>query len=164
MSNEEHSNDNIEISRRKMMGLTVGVINLGLIGAIVGPMVGFAIAPLNNKRKQRWVELMDESLIAPGEVKEVNYSMRVVDGYHEIEQKYTVFLRRGEQDLICLDPACTHLGCRVKFQTDQHKFICPCHGGVFDDQGNNKSGPPPKPLERYPVKIENGKIWISREV
>ncbi|MBS1705146.1 MAG: Rieske (2Fe-2S) protein [Armatimonadetes bacterium] len=164
MTNDLSTNDSIEISRRKMMGLVVGVINLGLIGSIVGPMVGFATAPLTVKRKQRWVELMDESMIQPGEVKEVNYSMRVVDGYHEIEQKYTVYLRRGEEDVICIDPACTHLGCRVKFQSEQHRFVCPCHGGVFDDQGNNKSGPPPKPLERHPVKIEAGKIWISREV
>lgn len=157
-------NDNIEISRRKMMGLAVGVINVGLIGAVVGPMIGFATSPLSHKKKQRWVELMDESMIAPGEVKEVNYSMRVVDGYHEVERAYTVFLRREEANVICIDPACTHLGCRVKYQSEQHRFICPCHGGVFDDSGVNKSGPPPKPLEQYPVKLENGKIWISREV
>lgn len=164
MSKDNLNQDNIEISRRKMMGLVVGVINLGLIGAIVGPMVGFAAAPLGNKRKSRWVELMDESRIKPGEVKEVNYSLLVVDGYHEVEQKFTVFLRRSEEDVICIDPACTHLGCRVDYHADQHKFICPCHGGVFDDEGTNKSGPPPKPLERHPVKVEAGKIWISREV
>lgn len=164
MSNEDHNNDNIEISRRKMMGLVVGVINLGLIGSIVGPMVGFATAPLGVKRKQKWVELMDEEMIQPGEVKEVNYSLRVLDGYQEVEQKYTVFLRRGEGEVICLDPACTHLGCRINYQTEQHRFVCPCHGGVFDADGKVTSGPPPKALERHPVKIENGKIWISREV
>lgn len=164
MSNEEHNNETIEISRRKAMGVIVGVINLGLIGAIVGPMVGFAAAPLGNKRKTQWVELMDENLIAPGEVKEVNFTMRIVDGYHEIDQKYTVFIRRSEKDVVCIDPACTHLGCRVKFQSDQHRFVCPCHGGVFDVEGKVKSGPPPKALDRHPVKIENGKIWVAREV
>ncbi len=163
MSNHEHDNETIEISRRRMMGLAVGVINLGLIGGIVIPMIGFATDPVGKKRKQQWVELMDESMIQPGEVKEVNFSMRVMDGYHEIERKYTVFLRRDEQGLICLDPACTHLGCRINYQSEQHRFFCPCHGGVFDDEGNRVSGPPPKPLERHPVKVENGKILISRE-
>ncbi len=164
MSKETKDLDNIEISRRKMMGLVVGVINLGLIGSVVGPMAGFAGAPLANRRKQKWIELMEEDLIQPGEVKEVTYSIRVVDGYQEVERKYTVFLRRGEGELICLDPACTHLGCRINFQSEQHRFVCPCHGGVFDESGAVTSGPPPKALERHPVKIESGKIWISREV
>ncbi|MBS1718761.1 MAG: ubiquinol-cytochrome c reductase iron-sulfur subunit [Armatimonadetes bacterium] len=164
MSHEETNPDSIQISRRKMMGVVVGVINLGLIASVVGPVIGFAAAPLGQKRKQQWIALMDEKLIGPGEVKEVTYSLKIVDGYHEVEQMYTVYLRRGTDDVICIDPTCTHLGCRVKYQTEHHKFVCPCHGGVFDDEGNNKSGPPPKPLERHPVKIEGGKVWISRDV
>lgn len=160
----KHDDDNLEISRRKVMGVAVGVINLGLIGAIVGPMAGFATAPLGSKRKEQWVELMDESMIAVGEVKEVTYSLRILDGYQEIERKYTVFLRRSEAEVICIDPACTHLGCRITYQSAKHRFVCPCHGGVFEEDGKVRSGPPPKPLERHPVKIENGKIWVSREV
>lgn len=164
MSEHEPLTDPIDPQRRKVMGAIVGVINLGLIGAIVGPVVGFAASPVKSKMKGTWVELMDEHLIAPGEIKEVNFSMRVVDGYHEVERKYTVFLRRSEDGVLCLDPACTHLGCRVEYQSDRRRFICPCHGGVFDEEGRVKSGPPPKPMDRHPVKIEGGKIWISREV
>lgn len=164
MSEHEVLPDPVDPQRRKVMGAIVGVINLGLIGAIVGPVVGFAASPMKSKMKETWVELMDDHLIAPGEIKEVNFSMRVVDGYHEVERKYTVFLRRTEEGVLCLDPACTHLGCRVEYQSERRRFICPCHGGVFDEEGRVKSGPPPKPMDRHPVKIEGGKIWISRQV
>lgn len=161
--NEKHLTDE-ELSRRKMLGVIVGVINLGLIGAVGGPVVGFATAPLGIKRTEKWVKLMDESMIQPGEVKEVTYSLLVKDGYHDVERKYTAFLRRSDDGVICLDPACTHLGCKIKYQSAAHKFVCPCHGGVFKEDGTVESGPPPKALEQHPVKIEAGKIWIMREV
>ena len=164
MSAHEPLPDPVDPQRRKLLGAVVGVINLGLIGAIVGPVVGFATAPMKNKTKETWVELMDDTMIAPGEIKEVNFTMRVMDGYHEVERAYTVYLRRSEEGVLCLDPACTHLGCRVEFQSARRRFVCPCHGGIFDEEGKVKSGPPPKPMDRHPVKIEGGKIWISREV
>lgn len=164
MSNENNNHDVADPSRRRAMGIIVGVINLGLIGGIVGPVIGFAGSPISQKKKKIWVPLLDENQIGVGEVKEVNFSMMVQDGYHTVERKYSVFLRRSEDGFICIDPACTHLGCRVEHQSDRHRFICPCHGGVFSEDGLVKSGPPPKPLERHPVKVERGKIWISREV
>lgn len=161
----DHENmETTDPGRRKVLGALVGIINLGLIGSIVGPVVGFATAPLQAEAKTKWIELMDADQIQPGEVKEVTFSLLVQDGYHEVERKYTVFLRRSEEGVMCLDPACTHLGCRVEYQSERHLFICPCHGGVFDLDGQVKSGPPPKQLIRHPVKEEGGKILISREV
>lgn len=164
MPHNEELDAEAQISRRKMMGVVVGVINLGLIAVVGLPVAEFVTSPLQTKRKKVWVELMPDDQIAPGEVKEVNFSMKIVDGYHETERKYTVYVRRDEAGVMAIDPACTHLGCRVRYQTDKHRFVCPCHGGVFNDDGTNKSGPPPKPLERHPVKVENGKIWVEREV
>ena len=53
--------------------------------------------------------------------------------------------------------ACTHAGCSVGFNAGNHSFICPCHGGTFDNSGNVTSGPPTVALKKYTV-TKNGHI------
>jgi len=149
--------------RRKILGFAVAAINLALISAIIGPVIGFVTSPMRRKKKGQWVSILDENLLAKGEVKEVNFSLRIKDGYQVVDRKYTLYLSRSQEGVVCIDPACTHLGCRVRFQSDKHRFVCPCHGGVFSEDGKVVSGPPPKPLERHKVKVESGKIWIYKE-
>ena len=57
---------------------------------------------------------------------------------------------------------CTHLGCIVSWKKDEGIFFCPCHAGKFDSNGNVISGPPPKPLLKYRVKVEGSKINLSK--
>lgn len=156
-------NDVASPERRKILGFAVAAINFALISAIVGPVVGFVISPMRRKKKGQWVSILDETLLAMGEVKEVTFSMQIKDGYQVVDRKYTLYLRRSDEGVVCIDPACTHLGCRVRFQSDKHRFVCPCHGGVFSEDGKVVSGPPPKPLEQHKVKVESGKIWIYKE-
>ena len=40
--------------------------------------------------------------------------------------------------------------------------ICPCHNGVFDPQGRVLGGPPPRPLDRYEYKVENGVLYAGK--
>jgi len=46
---------------------------------------------------------------------------------------------------------CTHQGCTVGYSSSSAKITCPCHGGVFDLNGNVLSGPPPSALHKYTV-------------
>lgn len=149
--------------RRKLLGVAVALINIALASAFLGPVLGFIASPLKRKKQGQWVPILGDSELSPGQVKEVNFSIRVKDGYHEVDRKYSLYLRRGDDGVVCIDPACTHLGCRVRYQEANHRFVCPCHGGVFSEAGDVVSGPPPKPLEKHPVKVENGKIWIYKE-
>lgn len=146
-----------------MMGAMVGAINLVLVGGVVGPVLGFVGSPLKSKLKGGWHPVLDEAELPVGETKEVTFGMKVKDGYMLTDRKYTVFVRRYEDRLVCFDPACTHLGCRINHDEAKGRFLCPCHGGVFDADGKVVSGPPPKPLDRHPVKIENGKVWVYKE-
>ena len=44
---------------------------------------------------------------------------------------------------------------------DAERFMCPCHGGVYYKDGTVAAGPPPKPLVRYDVRIENGEVQVQ---
>jgi menaquinol-cytochrome c reductase iron-sulfur subunit len=66
--------------------------------------------------------------------------------------------RTGEQDFVIYNVHCTHVGCPVNWSPQARRFFSPCHGGVFDADGRVLAGPPPRPLDRYEVKIENGRL------
>ena len=55
---------------------------------------------------------------------------------------------------------CTHLGCPVRWFHESHLFMCPCHGGVYYEDGSRASGPPPRRLYEYEYKIEHGQLWV----
>lgn len=68
---------------------------------------------------------------------------------------------RLDGELLALSRVCTHLGCTVAFNAEEEIFKCPCHGGVYDIDGTVLEGPPPKPLVRLKIKIEDGKIMLA---
>ena len=59
------------------------------------------------------------------------------------------------------DSACPHLGCLVKWDQDQHAFLCPCHGAIFDDQGKVIKGPVNAPLKSIKFEIKNNILVIA---
>lgn len=63
--------------------------------------------------------------------------------------------------LIALSRTCTHLGCTLPWDVEKKKFICPCHGSTFDERGEVLTAPAVRPLDYYPVKIENGMIKVD---
>lgn len=56
---------------------------------------------------------------------------------------------------------CTHLGCIVQWMPEEGGFLCPCHAGRFNTEGQVVSGPPPKPLETLPVTVEGDQVLVG---
>jgi menaquinol-cytochrome c reductase iron-sulfur subunit len=68
--------------------------------------------------------------------------------------------RMGENEFIAFSVDCTHLGCPVRWLPGANLFMCPCHGGVFYADGTVSSGPPPRPLFHYPVRVQGDEVQI----
>ena len=62
-----------------------------------------------------------------------------------------------------LSATCTHLGCTVQYRSDMHEVWCACHNGIYDINGRNVSGPPPRPLDAYDVHVRGDEIVVSRK-
>ena len=73
----------------------------------------------------------------------------------------TIVINRPDKGFIVLSKVCTHLGCIVEYDGDKNIMLCPCHAGTFDLDGNVISGPPPKSLQRLPLRIEDETIVIG---
>ena len=69
-------------------------------------------------------------------------------------------IRRAGGSPLAFSLVCTHLGCRVHWQPKARTFLCPCHMGIFDEQGRVLSGPPPSPLLQYRVSAEAENLFV----
>jgi Rieske Fe-S protein len=58
---------------------------------------------------------------------------------------------------------CTHLSCTVQYRSDLREIWCACHNGLYDLNGRNVSGPPPRPLEVFQVNLRGDEIVVSRK-
>jgi Rieske Fe-S protein len=69
------------------------------------------------------------------------------------------------KSLNVLSNSCAHLGCPVRWLVNEGvgEFLCPCHGGLYDINGEYLGGPPPRGMYRYNVAEvrEDGKLYIK---
>lgn len=70
-------------------------------------------------------------------------------------------LKNADGTLTAYDPRCTHALCRYKWVAAQNRFLCNCHGGQFALDGTVLAGPPPKPLNKFPVKDTGGVVTVD---
>jgi Rieske Fe-S protein len=57
--------------------------------------------------------------------------------------------------------SCPHLGCNVIWDSGEELFRCPCHGAVFNAEGNVVRGPVSSPLRKVDFEIKDNKIIVS---
>ncbi len=154
-------------SMTRRRAFTVAVQALGGVAgaAVVLPAVGFAIAPIFHRGKERWeaVGLVDD--FTADNYKQVVFTP--VPGIGEAG-KTLAFVRRGSSDLkedpnefIAISSRCAHLGCPVRFVSAAGNFICPCHGGVYDFEGKRIGGPPVRPLDRFQTRVRSGYVEVG---
>lgn len=67
----------------------------------------------------------------------------------------------GNADYSVMIGLCTHLGCIPTWKPAETQFVCACHGGGFDASGVNTFGPPPRPMDIPPFKIDGTKLVLG---
>jgi menaquinol-cytochrome c reductase iron-sulfur subunit len=156
---EEEKN---QLSRRNFLAIATGAIG-GLIGIVMAiPAVAYIIGPaLQKKTSENWVRLGPTSKVELGNPSLFKATVQSQTGWIVTEDEVSVYiLTEDGREYIALSNICTHLGCRVRWITDQNQYFCPCHNAIFDKTGLVLSGPPPKPLDRYETKVEDDQLYI----
>jgi cytochrome b6-f complex iron-sulfur subunit len=60
-----------------------------------------------------------------------------------------------------LNAVCTHLGCVVPWNKAENKFMCPCHGSQYNNEGKVVRGPAPLSLALAHVEDVDGKVTLT---
>jgi len=150
-----------ELSRRKFLArLSLG---LGAVGSLIlaVPMVGFILAPFFEHKQEVWRSVGKVESFKIGETTAVKYEDASPLPWAGVAARSAAWLRRVDADtFIAFSINCTHLGCPVRWLAEANLFMCPCHGGVYYQDGAVAAGPPPLPLPRYPVRVKDGDVQI----
>ena len=150
-----------EISRRNFLQMIS--IGMGLIGAaLVGiPMIGFLFSPLFKKTEQVWRPVGNVDTFKIGTTTSVIFTDSSPLPWAGVSARSAAWLRRiDETNFEAFSVNCTHLGCPVNWIQTADLFLCPCHCGVYNQEGQVVAGPPPLPLTKYPVRLQAGQVQI----
>jgi Rieske Fe-S protein len=161
------------VTRRRLMTLTVHGAGAAAVMGFTLPALGFATgSALFERPPATW-----EAVGPPEDFPNDDYVPRVittVQGIGEIG-KTTVYMRAHNPDIdgpipegipgggqfIAISTRCMHLGCPVRWTSAAGRFICPCHGGVYDLQGKVSGGPPVRPLDRFYTRVSEGQVEVG---
>ena len=138
----------------------IGAVSTLALGAVLGTA---AIGPSIKKTPKRWIHLKSMEALAVGKVSTVVMTYDVQNGFHKSRVSKPVMIVRqlDINNIVVFNTTCTHLGCTVHWDENKKLYVCACHGGMFDQEGNVSAGPPPRPLDRYAFKVEDGHLFVE---
>ena len=148
-----------DLDRRRLLsrlGIFVGSVSAAIVGI---PSIAFLLGL--RKAPEVWRSLGAAGSFQIGQTVEVSFLDSSPLPWSGVTAKTAAWLRReSAEQFIAFAINCTHLGCPVRWLPNADLFMCPCHGGVFYKDGAVASGPPPKPLVTYPVRVRDGMVEI----
>ncbi len=156
------TSNNTPLSRRDFIKAALAGIG-GLIGALVGlPSVAYLLSPALQAKAENDAQIFLGALknYPIGIPTRFDFTRTQVNGWERTAISYGLYVvRQNESEARVFSDICTHLGCRVTWHPDIQHYISPCHDGHFDLLGKNISGPPPRPLDEFVAKLENGNLF-----
>ncbi len=149
-------------SRRKFFKYLVNGIAAAITGILGIPLTGLYVLPAFKKRKVVWKKCGRVEDFQIGEIKLVPLEPVERRQWPEDWGTEAAFVyRKSATDFVIYNLHCTHVGCPVNWSPSAKRFFSPCHGGVFDQDGRVLAGPPPRPLDRYEVKVRKGVVYAG---
>jgi len=78
-----------------------------------------------------------------------------------VQQGHFYISRLEDGSALALWQRCTPLGCTVPWRDDEGQFHCPCHGSLFNAEGEVIGGPAPRPLDIFPIEVVDGNVVVD---
>jgi len=153
------------LSRRAAL-VKLGIAFNTIIAAILTvPIVRYLLSPVTRQRKgdnDAWVSLGALEQFPSGETRFATYRNPVVNPWDGDTGDIACWVRNVDgKNFQVFAINCAHLGCPVRWFPQSGLFLCPCHGGVYYQDGSRASGPPERGLFQYSYRIETGKLQIK---
>jgi menaquinol-cytochrome c reductase iron-sulfur subunit len=157
------------VTRRNFMNLTAQGAGVVAVAAFTLPALGFALGPIFKREPFEW-----QIIGRPNDFEELAYVTKVVtivQGIGEAGKSIAYVRKRDPQidtephdkfnNYIALSSRCAHLGCPVRYVEAAERFVCPCHGGVYNFRGEVAGGPPVRPLDRFYTYESDGYVYLG---
>jgi Rieske Fe-S protein len=152
-------------SRREMLAKLAILFN-GIIAVLLAiPIVRYVLSSVFPNQKvqwQSWLSLGKVNQFPAGQTRLATFRNPHVQPWDGKTAESVCWVRCIESDKFQVFAInCAHLGCPVRWFPQSELFMCPCHGGVYYQDGSRAAGPPLRGLFEYPYKVENGELYIE---
>jgi Rieske Fe-S protein len=154
----------VSSGRRAFLKWATGVG--GFFSALLAgvPAVRAFLSPtFRHKRQEKWIRLGEVDQFDPEVPTKVDFVDTVADAWVEGRRLRNVWIYTEDgESFTVYNGRCTHLGCNYSLDAEKKVFRCPCHTGFFDlKTGAVLGGPPPRPLDTLPVRVEDGVLYAE---
>ena len=139
------------MDRKKFLNTLLGIGGIGGLAAILYPVLSFLSPPKITEPTVNSVKAGTSSDFPANSSKIIKFGRSPV-----------ILIKTDNGQYKALSASCTHLDCIVQYKKDTKQIWCACHNGIYDLNGRNISGPPPRPLEEYNVKVVKDEIIITK--
>jgi Rieske Fe-S protein len=145
--------------------MKIGIFLNSIVAAILAvPIVRYLLSPVAHERKgayDLWISLGDLDEFPSGQTRLAIYRNPIVNPTDGDTAEIPCWVRNMDgQTFQVFAINCAHLGCPVRWFPQSGLFMCPCHGGVYYQDGSRASGPPERGLFEYHYRIDSGKLLI----
>jgi menaquinol-cytochrome c reductase iron-sulfur subunit len=148
--------------RREFFKYLVNGIAAAIVAILGFPLVGFYALPALRKREPVWKAAGPVDDFPVGEIKlAVLRPLKRLQWPEDWRQDAAWVYRKSGDAFVLYDIHCTHVGCPVNWSPQAGRFFCPCHGAAFDPDGRVIAGPPPRPLDRFEVRVADGMVYAG---
>ena len=152
------------VTRRSVL-MNIGIGLNALVGlAITVPVIGYIIGPAIRKKGfyKSWVTLGHVDRYPKGQTRFATFITPYRTPDDGATDNTACWVRRlSETSFQVFAINCAHLGCPVRWFPQSSLFMCPCHGGVYYQDGSRAAGPPERGMFEYQWKIVNGELQIN---
>lgn len=146
------------MKRREILSTFLKTLGAAVAGIITIPLGIHALSPLlQSEPNEDWKPLGPIDKFPIGKISPalVNVSGTPAQkNSHSMEEVKVFVWRKDVNDFVVYSRSCTDLGCPLNYDSGSEWFFCPCHGGIFDKEGQRQAGPPKKPMWRYAFRIQ----------
>jgi Rieske Fe-S protein len=141
-------------------GLTASI--MAVIGFLIGlPLAGYTILPALKRRPDAWTDAGAADDLVAGQPRQVTILQTISDGWRKITVAKSIWVvKQPSGEVVAYSGLCTHLGCGFRWNAPRQRFECPCHTAAFGLDGRVLSGPPPRPLDTLPTKVDGGRLLV----
>jgi Rieske Fe-S protein len=153
------------ISRRALLVKLGILLNTLIAVALTLPIIRFLFSPVTRERKNgylSWISLGPVTQFPEGETRLATFRnpyLTPTDGQTADTACWVRHISGEQFQVFAIN--CAHLGCPVRWFSQSGLFMCPCHGGVYYEDGSRAAGPPERGLFTYPCKVESGLVQIQ---
>ena len=150
-------------SRRAFL-FKVSLLLNGAVGAVLAvPVLGYLLGPIfkRNSSYNFWVPVGNLEQFPPGETRLGRYRNpdgTPADGPTRTLPCWVRHIQDNQFQVFAIN--CAHMDCPVHWFPQSKLFMCPCHGGVYYQNGAVAAGPPPRGLYQYKYKIRGNQLLI----